>query len=250
MAQYTPRTFSAYDPSRELVASRTMTLMGADLTPGDPISLEAVSSEVRRRLWLSHYLDYKEDRRPTPEELELPEDLAWMNEADGVSATQGDNGWYTIQATWLGDEGEKVHGAENAQARITEIREKGDTKGVTATHTGGGWYEVKAPWLDDAVKVKGKDAADVAAQQLITDGKISGQSSAPPSPPAPVEEPAPEPVVETPQAPAETPQEPAPEPSAPTEVVVNEPEAVVTADGEAEPEAVVTADGEGKTDGE
>ena len=166
MALYRDRTFSNFDAAMPLVAARSMTLMGDDLNPGDDIDVSKVDEETRRRLWMSHYLTYAEDFRPTPEQEAREPELAWMDEAEGVRVEAGDNGWYTVHAAWLGEEGEKVHGAEAAEARAAEIREAGDTKGVTYAHTGGGWYAVSAPWLDDPVKVQGEEAAKAKAQEL------------------------------------------------------------------------------------
>jgi hypothetical protein len=170
--QYVNRTFGLFDPAKPLVATRQMTLLGHEVAGGDPISElkdandVQIDSGVLRRLWMTRWADYADDYRPTTELEAHPPEKAWMDEADGVSVTEGENGWYTINATWLGEEGEKVHGAEAAEARAAEVRELGDTKGVTYAHTGGGWYEVKAPWLAEPVKVKGEEAAKAKFEEL------------------------------------------------------------------------------------
>jgi hypothetical protein len=172
MGIYRQRTFAGFDPSKPLVAGRQMQLLEHELQGGDPIP-EDVEEGIRRRLWMVEHVHYAEDWTPTPElpakEGELGADAnpdGWMVEADGVSATAGENGWYTLHASWLGEDGENVHGAEAAQARATELREAGDTKGVTYAHTGGGWYAVEAPWLDEPLKVKGEEAAIEKAEEL------------------------------------------------------------------------------------
>lgn len=170
MGFYRQRSFGLFDPSKPLVAGRQMTLGEHELAGGDPIP-EDVEEGIRRRLWMVEHAHYKEDWTPTPEEkVAAPgpgdEDRSWMDEADGVTVVEGENGWYTLQASWLGEDGEKVHGADAAQARAVEVREAGDTKGVTYTHTGGGNYAVSAPWLDEPVKVKGKEAAEEKAKEL------------------------------------------------------------------------------------
>lgn len=171
MGIYRERSFGLFDPSKPLVAGRQMTLDGEELQGGDPISTD-VDEGARRRLWMVEHAHYAEDWTPTPE-VKVPEselkgevDDTWMAEADGVTVEAGENGYYTIQASWLGEDGEKVHGREAALARAVEVRETGDTKGVTYAHSGGGWYEVKAPWLEEPVKVKGEDAAREKAVEL------------------------------------------------------------------------------------
>lgn len=165
MVQYVDRTFGKFDAAQPLVAARRLTLMGEEVNGGDPIPSE-VSLDVRRRLWMTRYAHYASDYRPTPELETQGEGREWMDEADGVTVTEGENGWYTIRAQWLGEDGEKVHGAEAAEARAAEVRELGDTKGVEYAHTGGGWYEVKAPWLEEPIRVKGEDAAKEKATEL------------------------------------------------------------------------------------
>jgi hypothetical protein len=179
MGFYRQRTFGSFDPAKQLVAGRQMTLHDDELNGGDPISME-VDEGIRRRLWMTEWAHYEEDYTPTPELPSHGPDLAWMDEADGVTVVEGENGWYTITAPWLGEEGEKVHGAKAAETRAQELREAGDTKGVEYTHTGGGRYTITAPWLDEPIKVKGKEAAQAKAAELR-------EQAPPPTPPTPVE---------------------------------------------------------------
>lgn len=176
MGAYRQRNFGLFDPNRPLVAGRQMVLAGKQLHGGDPIDTQAVDTEIRRRLWMTEWAHYADDYTPTPELSTQGEGREWMDEADGVTVTEGENGWYTITAPWLGEEGEKVHGAEAAQARAAELRETGDTKGVEYAHSGGGWYEVKAPWLEEPIKVKGEEAAKAKAVELR-------EQAPPPAPP-------------------------------------------------------------------
>jgi hypothetical protein len=183
--QYVDRTFGKFDPAKPLVATRQMTLLGKDIKGGDPISdlVDAndvkIDSGILCRLWMTRWADYSEDFRPTPELETQGEGREWMDEADGVSVTEGDNGWYTINAAWLGEDGEKVHGIEAAEARAVEVRETGDTKGVEYTHSGGGWYLVSAPWLDEPVKVKGEEAAKEKAAELRASAPDSNSPAEP-----------------------------------------------------------------------
>lgn len=165
MGIYRPRSFGLFDPTKPLVAGRQMELGEHSLQGGDPIP-DDVEDDIKRRLWMVEHAHYADDWTPTPEEVTHGEGLEWMDEAEGVSVSEGENGWYTISAAWLGEDGEKVHGLEAAEARAAELREAGDTKGVTYSHTGGGWYEVAAPWMETPVKVKGEDAAKAKAEEL------------------------------------------------------------------------------------
>jgi hypothetical protein len=184
--QYVDRTFGKFDPTKPLVATRQMTLLGHDVKGGDPISSlkdandVPIDTGVLCRLWMTRWADYTTDFTPTAELEVHPEGREWMDEADGVAVTEGDNGWFTVSAAWLGEDGEKVHGAEAAEARAKEVREVGDTKGVTYEHTGGGWYEVKAPGLADPVKVKGEDAAKEKATELREQAPPPAPSETPP----------------------------------------------------------------------
>ena len=164
MAQYRDRTFGKFDAAKPLVAKRQMTLLGNQLAPGDAIP-EGVGVDVARRLWMSHFLTYAEDYRPTPEQETHGAGREWMDEADGVSVTEGENGWFLVQAAWLG-EGEKVHGAEAAEARAAEVRAEGDDKGITYAHSGGGWYLITGPGVPDDTKVKGEEAAKARVAEL------------------------------------------------------------------------------------
>jgi len=171
MGVYRQRTYAGFDPSKQLVAGRQMMLLDALLQGGDKISMD-VDEGIRRRLWMVEHAHYEEDWRPTPEvmvdpdkEQETESDLAWMDPLDGVTVTEGENGWYDVKADWAA-EAEKVHGADAARERAIALREAGDDKGVTITHTGGGWYEVKAPWVEEAEKVQGKEAAEARADEL------------------------------------------------------------------------------------
>jgi hypothetical protein len=163
MAQYRDRTFAKFDPTKPLVAQRQMTLLGVEVGGGDPIA-EDVPTEVRRRLWMTHHATYAEDLRPTAEQEVHGPDLAWMDPADGVGVTAGDNGWYEVKADWAA-EAEKVHGTEAAQARATELRTEGDDKGVKVEPGKGGWFVITAPGAEP-LKIKGKAAAAAKAQEL------------------------------------------------------------------------------------
>lgn len=170
--QYVDRSFNKWDPAKPLVATRQMTLLGHEIAGGDPISdlKDAndvdIDSGVLRRLWMTRWADYAEDLRPTAEEETHGEGREWMDDADGVSVTEGENGWYTIQAAWLGEEGEKVHGAEAAEARTLEVRTTGDTKGIDYAHSGGGWYLITGPGVPEGLKVKGEEAAKEKVKEL------------------------------------------------------------------------------------
>lgn len=171
--QYVNRTFGLFDPTKPLVATRQMTLLGHEVTGGDLISdlKDAndvpIDSGVLRRLWMTRWADYKDDHRPTAELETHGEGREWMDlTEDGVAVTEGENGWYTITAPWLGEDGEKVHGAEAAEARVTEVRETGDTKGIEYAHSGGGWYTITGPGVPDGLKVKGEDTAKAKVKEL------------------------------------------------------------------------------------
>jgi hypothetical protein len=88
MGFYRQRTFGSFDPSKQLVAGRQMTVYEHELTGGDPIPME-VDEGIRRRLWMVEHAHYEEDYTPTPELTTHGPDRAWMDEADGVTATEG-----------------------------------------------------------------------------------------------------------------------------------------------------------------
>lgn len=186
MSQYVDRTFGKFDPAKPLVATRQMTLLGHEVTGGDPISElkddndVPIDSGILCRLWMTRWADYTDDYTPTPELETLGEGREWMDEADGVSVTEGENGYFTVHAAWLGEGDtrgtEKVHGVAAAEARTAEVRLLGDTKGVEFFHSGGGTFTVTAPWLEEPIKVKGKDAAEAQAQELR-------EQAPPPAPP-------------------------------------------------------------------
>lgn len=165
MVQYRDRTFGKFDVNKPLVAQRQMTLLGESLKPGDPLP-EATDVGIGRRLWLSHHATYAEDFRPTAEQATHGSGREWMDEAEGVSVTEGENGWFTVHAAWLGEEGEKVRGAEAAEARAAEVRAEGDTKGITYAHSGGGYYLITGPGVPENTKVKGEEAAKAKVAEL------------------------------------------------------------------------------------
>lgn len=165
MARYIDRTFRKFDASEPLVAKRQLTLLGEPVAKGEPIP-DKVDLAVRRRLWMTRHADYKKDYTPTPEQETHGAGKEWMDEADGVSVTEGENGWFTIHAAWLGEDGEKVRGAEAAEARAAEVREEGDTKGISYAHSGGGWYLITGPGVPEDTKVKGEDAAKAKVKEL------------------------------------------------------------------------------------
>jgi hypothetical protein len=116
---------------------------------------------------MTRWADYAEDLRPTAEEETHSDGREWMDATeDGVSVTEGVDGGYTIHAAWLGEDGEKVHGAEAAEARTAEVRETGDTKGIDYTHIAGGWYLITGPGIPEGLKVKGKDAVKEKVKEL------------------------------------------------------------------------------------
>lgn len=172
------RTHAAFDPSRKLVAARRQTVHGHELNAGDAYPTDKkgealVPEGTRRRLWVTHWATYSEDLRPTPvdetaktapgeQDPDITEDTAWMAEADGVSVTEGENGWYEVNASWLA-EPEKAHGKDEAQAKAAELRE---TRGFSAAHKGGGRYEITGPGLAEPETVKGKDAAEARVAEL------------------------------------------------------------------------------------
>lgn len=159
------RNYGMFDPAEPLVAGRQMTLLDAELKAGDDISMD-VDAGIRRRLWMVEHAHYKRDWTPTPELADGGADRPWMAEADGVTVTEGENGWYLISAAWLPDGGVNVHGVEQAEVEAASIREEGDTKGVTYAHSGGGWFEVRGPGLDEPLKMKGEAAAKEKAAEL------------------------------------------------------------------------------------
>lgn len=167
------RTSAAFDPARKLVYGKAVGVVeGHELRAGDPLP-DDLDNGVKRRLWLVRRAHYAEDFRPTPvdetvqtapgeQDPNLEADDAWMAEADGVTVTAGDNGWYEIAATWL-SEPVKAHGLEAAQKEAAELRE---TRGFTSKHVGGGKYEITGPGLTEPESVKGKDAAEARVTEL------------------------------------------------------------------------------------
>lgn len=182
------RTHAAFDPSRELVAARRQTVHGNELNAGDPYPLtdkgeHLVDEGTRRRLWVTHWATYKQDLRPTPvdettetatgeQDPNLEEGDEWMAEADGVTITSLDNGWYEVNASGLA-EPVKAHGKDEAKAKAAELRE---TRGFTSEHKGGGKYEITGPGLAEPESVKGKDAMEARLSEL--------RAAPPPAPPA------------------------------------------------------------------
>lgn len=170
--KFKTRTSAAFDPAQPLVAGCRMTVQGNELNPGDPLP-DDLDNGVKRRLWLVRRAHYKQDFRPTPvdeqvktapgeQDPALEEGDEWMVEADGVTVTEGDNGWYEIAAPWL-SEPEKAHGKDAAKEKAAELRE---TRGFTSKHVGGGKYEITGPGLTEPESVKGKDAAESRVAEL------------------------------------------------------------------------------------
>lgn len=186
MVQYVDRTFGKFDPSKPLRAARRMSLLDKELNGGELITgpkavVKDLDEGIARRLWMTRYADYDEDYRPTPEQEVPPEDQEWMAEADGVTVEAGENGWYTLKAAWLPEEGEKVRGIEAAQQRAAEVRETGDTKGFEAFHSGGGWYTITGPGIDpeEPIKVQGEEAANEKLAELRADASASRPADEP-----------------------------------------------------------------------
>lgn len=182
LEKHKTRTSAAFDPERKLVYGKSVGVVeGHELRAGDPIP-EDLDSGVKRRLWLVRRAHYAEDFRPTPvdetadtapgeQDPNLEEGDEWMAEADGVTITALDNGWYQLDAAWLA-EPEKAHGKEAAKEKAAELRE---TRGFASEHKGGGKYEITGPGLTEPESVKGKDAAEARLAEL---------RAAPPPPPA------------------------------------------------------------------
>ncbi len=118
---------SMFDPSQELVAARFFDAHDKSYEAGDDVSVAPIGKDrgksdveydIALRLWLVGYIVYKKDWRPTP--VETPE-----QEAERVVTMEDTgNGWYLITTPW-GEEGEKVHGKEAAEARYAEIVAQG-----------------------------------------------------------------------------------------------------------------------------
>lgn len=127
--KYVARTAHAFDPARTLVAARPQLIMGVNLNPGDELP-EELDHGVKLRLWMTRWVDYAEDLRPTPVEEAAPaapveaQDEDWMAEASGVSVEKGAAGWFTITASWLA-EPVKERGEEAAKAKASELRAEG-----------------------------------------------------------------------------------------------------------------------------
>jgi hypothetical protein len=117
MGFYRQRNFGSFDPSKQLVAGRQMTLHDDELTGGDPISMD-VDEGTRRRLWMVEHAHYEEDYRPTPE-LQTEEE----EDTKGVEFTHIGGGQYEVTAPWL-TEPVKVKGKAAAEAKAAELREQ------------------------------------------------------------------------------------------------------------------------------
>lgn len=85
----------------------------------------------KRRLYLEGVYDFPEEfRKILPSSAEILDDAEeesefeevepdWMEEANGVSVSEGKNGWYTITHA---DGEEKVQGEDAAKAKAEELR--------------------------------------------------------------------------------------------------------------------------------
>lgn len=171
MRAYMDRRLSPrhFNNELELVSSRTMLVNGEDLHRGDTISAD-LDHGTRLRLWMSGRAIYKDDFRPTPTEADAT--------AFDVTITETGGGWYVVRPTWLaeGEEGEKIKGKANAEARAAELLEEGPPE----TEDGG------PDWSDyDADPAKWTAAQDEAFAKWFgglpvgEDGKATEQADLP-----------------------------------------------------------------------
>lgn len=124
MAGYIDRTYGKFDPERQLVALRQMTLMDDELNGGDPIDAEKVPQDIRCRLWMTRYADYVEDYRPTQELPVTADESASDDGGDGepplVEYVHSGGGWYLVKAPWL-DEPVKIKGEAAAKEEVARL---------------------------------------------------------------------------------------------------------------------------------
>lgn len=175
-----------FDPEQQLVSRRSQLLAGKQLSAGDKVS-DKVPLGTRMKLWLSGRLDYEKDFRPTartgPVPADTEKDASWLDRADGVEVIEGENGWYQIKAEWL-DEVVSAHGEDKAKETAADLRAAPDYEraGLSIDHAGGGVYQISRndePIEDE--RVKGKDAAEARARELM------GDDAGPPTPVSDIE---------------------------------------------------------------
>lgn len=134
LEKFKARTVAAFDPERQLVAARRMTVEGKEIAATEDIPMK-IDAGARRRLWLVRHADYREDVLPTPVDPEAENALGetgrnaedardWMAEADGVTVEGPKGSWYSIIADWL-EEPVKAQGEDDAKAKAAELRAEG-----------------------------------------------------------------------------------------------------------------------------
>lgn len=202
-----------FDPNRDLVAARSFTWQGEDLSAGDPFPKEGVPSYRLRTLYGARMVNHAE--KPADPVVVTAEpggmfavSAPWLDEpfrvrgtaranreADklrregepdyhhGVAVVEspGGNGWWMVGTDWT-DEIEKVHGEQNARARAAELRAEGpppDPRTDVTVSEGDGEFVVNAPWLEEAMLLPTRDAAEEQAEALRTAGPPEGWEPAP-----------------------------------------------------------------------
>lgn len=145
-----------FDPKASFTAARSFVYNGVQMNAGDPFPTTDLADHKVRTLFASRAINQGDPGSSEP-----------------VQMSQTRPGYFEITAPWL-DEPEKVRGKQNAETRLTELREAGEPdyyKGVEISGGEGGWYEISVDWDDENVtKVQGQAEARRIAAQYRADG--------------------------------------------------------------------------------
>lgn len=101
----------------------------------------------------------------------------------GVRVEEGENGWWSVQADWTGDNEYNIHGEEAAREQAAKLRSEGPPPDprteVTIEDAGDDLFLVNAPWLEGPIEATGRETADAEAQRLREAGPPEGWEPAP-----------------------------------------------------------------------
>lgn len=195
-----------FDPRRPLVAARAFTYHGKRFAKDDPFPTEGIDPRVRKKFYEGRFLSHGEgtvaDQAAAADPVKLEPQpggfylvsAPWLDEPErikgkakaerraaqlredgepdyhhGVAIEQGENGWWSVQADWMGDNAYNIHGEEAAREQAASLRAEGpppDPRTDVTLAEEDGEFVVNAPWLEEPLIFE--DRADAETQVELT----------------------------------------------------------------------------------
>lgn len=206
-----------FDPRRPLVAAVAMTYAGKQLAKGDPFPTEGVAPHKLRILYSSRRLEHGEAAAPadpfapigiestpggwynlTAPWLDEPERVRGKVRAErraaqlrddgepdyhhGVRVEEGENGWWSVQADWMGENAYNIHGEAAAREQAASLRAEGpppDPRTDVTLVEEDGDFIVNAPWLEEPWVFEDREDAETQVTLTREAGPPEGWEPAP-----------------------------------------------------------------------